>query len=277
MDPARFPVEQVGAVAGDGLVGGQRIPGVVGKGDEVDGREAGEKPHVGTAAQRGHQSVDDAQAGGVSHVDHPPARVGGLPSKNQLAGIPPIEGDPRLLHQDFLQQPRALFGQKPGGLRRAGSGSGGDDVGGKGFRRIVGAASHHASLGPAGVGLPGVLFVSDHRHPPPGIAGQAQGRGGSGDAAADDQDIGGAGTGLGAFVGSRVILAGCSHRYWSSGAPIQQPGLLADRTGPALKSLVPKGIRGRVPLGAVSVSERRSACPARSQAMPPSSAEASQK
>ena len=212
VDPAGLAIEQIGAVAGDGLVGGQRIPGVVGKGDEVDGREAGEKPHVGTAAQRGHQPFDDAQTGGVSHVDHPPARVGGLPSKDQLAGITAIEGDPRRLHQDFLKQPRTLFGEKPGGSRRAGSGSGGDNVGSQGFRPIVRAASHHASLGPAGVGLHGVLLASDHGHPPPGISGQAKGRGGSGNTAADDQDIGGAGTALGAVGESRVVLAGCSHR-----------------------------------------------------------------
>ena len=212
VDPARPAIEQIGAVAGDGSVGGQRIPGVMGKSDEIHGREAGEKRDVGTAAQYRHQPFDDAQAGGVSHVDYPPARMGSLVSINQLTGIAAVERDSCLLHQNLLQQPGTLFRQKPGGLRRAGSGPGGDDVGGQGFRSVVQTLPHHPSLGPAGVGLLGILLASDDGYPAPGIAGQAEGCGGPGNAAADDQDIGGAGTAVIAAGGTWVFFGGCGHR-----------------------------------------------------------------
>ena len=114
---ALSPVEHVRAVAGDRLVGGQRIARVVREGDQVNGGGIGDDGDIGAAAQRGNQPGDDGLPGAVAHVQDAPARVGGLLPHNNRAVRLAVEGDAGRFDQDFLQQRRPFFGQDARRLR----------------------------------------------------------------------------------------------------------------------------------------------------------------
>ncbi len=189
-------VEGVGAVAGDRPVDGQWVGGVVGRGDEVHGRQAGAQGDVGQLAQAGEQSLLDGPAGGVADVQDARQRVAALAGVGQLAGVVAVERDAGLVDQHALDQVRPLLGQQAHGRRQAQPGAGGQDVAGQQLRRIAGAPPDDAALGIVGVALLGPGGAGDDQDLALAVLGQAQGSGRAGDAGADDQDVSFNGIGL---------------------------------------------------------------------------------
>ena len=69
-------VKDVGAVTGDRLVGVERVGGVVGVGNQVDGGGIGHQLDVGLSAHGGGEGFDDTAPGAIADMQNPPARMG---------------------------------------------------------------------------------------------------------------------------------------------------------------------------------------------------------
>jgi hypothetical protein len=101
MDGLALAVEDIGPVTGDRFIGVQGVPGVVGIGDQVNGRGLGDQLDVGLFLNDFHQVGDDGLPRPVADMEDPSPGMGPFLSPIGFAVSLLVEGDPRLLDQDL--------------------------------------------------------------------------------------------------------------------------------------------------------------------------------
>ena len=188
--PSRGPVQHVRAVAGDGVVDGEGVAGVVGEGDEVHRRGVGHQADVGGFPQRGDQRPDDGLPRRVADMEDAGAGVGPLQAVGQVPVGLPVKGDVQFPNQQLLHQPGPLLRQDADGGGEAQAGPGGQHVLDQQIGAVVLSQGHDPPLRVAGVALLGVGRAGDQCHLSLAVARQEQRRRRPGNAATNDQDVG---------------------------------------------------------------------------------------